>query len=150
MNTSEPMTQGRLDEIEAALSYASHWPWSVETRGHLITHVNDADGIPIGMCHECTNDATYEAPDADLIAHAPEYITDLLAEVERLRARLTVDDDMVERAARAYFEYQKPGELAAHPMSWERLTTTCPSIADTYRDRLCAVMDAALGTGEQS
>ena len=88
MSTNNPMTQERLDEIEAALSDASHWPWSVETRGHLITHVSDADGIPIGMCQECTNDATYEAPDAELIAHAPEYIMDLLAEVKRLRVAL--------------------------------------------------------------
>lgn len=103
MTTNEPMTQERLDEIEAALNDATPGPWSAETRGHLITHVNDADGIPIGICQECTNDATYEAPNAELIAHAPEYIAYLLAEVERLRARLTVDDEMVERAAKALY-----------------------------------------------
>ena len=85
-----------------------------------------------------------------LALHLSEDVDTLIAEVERLRALTTVDEDMVERAARAYFEYEKPGEFAAHPMSWEQLTTTCPSIADTYRDRLRAVLDAALNPGEGS
>ena len=44
-----------------------------------------------------------------LIAHAPQDLTDLLAEVERLRALTTVDEDMVERAARS---------MSAHWHDW--------------------------------
>ena len=120
MNTNNPMTQEQLDAIQG--------------RADSVTTLRRA------MPGDWQRLALHLSEDADT----------LIAEVERLRALTTVDDAMVERAARAYFEYEKPGEFAAHPMSWDRLATTCPSIADTYRDRFRAVLEAALNPGEWS
>ena len=72
----------------------------------------------------------------------------LLDEVERLRALTTVDDDMVERAARAFYEDPTPGVDASLRTDWDRLTKASPDVADNYRAHIRAVLHAALGTGE--
>lgn len=91
----EPMTPERLDAIRARVDAAARGPWAhdfcgnvdqVETQAHA-TDARIADNLTPG--------------DADLIAHAPQDLTDLLAEVERLRERLTVDDEMIRRANEA-------------------------------------------------
>ena len=65
-----------------------------------------------------------------------EDVSNLLAEVERLRAQLTVDDDMVERATHA---------IAAH---WHDMHTN--ESLGRQRALAIAALDAALGTGEGS
>ena len=71
-----------------------------------------------------------------LAACAHEHFPVMLAEVERLRARLIVDEDMVERAARS---------MSAHWHDWH----TNEALG---RQRALAqvALEAALGTGEGS
>lgn len=93
---------------------------------------------------------TYTPEDRTFIAHTREDVPALLAEVERLRALLTVDEAMVERAARAYFEAPIPGEHDANLMSWDRFTTAFPHNADSYREETRAALDAALEDREEA
>jgi len=72
MSTNNPMTQERIDAIQ-------------ERAGEVTT-----------LRSASFNDWQ------ELALHLSECVDDLLAEVERLRARLTVDDAMVERAKRAF------------------------------------------------
>ena len=73
-----------------------------------------------------------------------EDVSNLLAEVERLRAQLTVDDDMVERATRALYLRESDWSSEA---KWDRL----PEFArESWRKTARAALDAALGTGEGS
>ena len=64
------------------------------------------------------------------------------------RALTTADDDMVERAARAFYEYPMRVLDASLRTSWDRLATVCPEVADNHRAHMRAVLDAALGAGE--
>lgn len=110
MSTNEPVTQERLDEIRERLEVRTSGPWRAiicESADHP-HHGNGV--IASGSCWPVVDDETMRVEDADLIAHAPQDLTDLLADNERLRAenkqlraRLTVDDDMVERAAKALY-----------------------------------------------
>ena len=71
-----------------------------------------------------------------------EDLADLLAEVKRLRALTTVDDAMVERAARALYLRESDWSSEA---KWDRL----PEFArESWRKTARAVLEAALGTGE--
>ena len=72
-----------------------------------------------------------------------EDVSILLAEVERLRARLTVDEDMVERAARAMCDIEAQADQAM----WDKLDE---DERDVWRIDARAALDAALGTGEES
>ena len=83
--------------------------------------------------------------DAEFIAHARTDIRALLADNERLRARLTVDDAMIERGARAFYEHQ----FGFRP-NWDRLTKASPDVADKYRRHMTAALNAALNPGEGS
>lgn len=83
--------------------------------------------------------------DANFVAaYAREDVPALLAEVERLRARLTVDDAMVERAARAFYEDPTPGVDVSLCTDWDRLIKASPDVADKYRAAVRAALDAAL------
>ena len=81
--------------------------------------------------------------DAVFIAEAREDIPALLAEVDQLRARLTVDEDMVERAARAMCDIEAQADQAM----WDKLDE---DERDVWRIDARAALDAALGTGEES
>ena len=94
----------------------------------------------------------------DLGTPTTQDVDDLLAEVQRLqrfesivswRYGDTTDgmtrEDMVERAARAFYEHPVPGTTGLH-MDWDQLTAEAPGVADTYRRHLRAALDAALGT----
>lgn len=157
MNTSNPMTQGRLDAVQARTDAAQNTPWQrgeddepMPSTDDYTSTVNDHDGDPVGYCPDCGVRSYYSAQTADLIAHAPQDLTDLLAEVERLRARLTVDGGMAERAARAFYEYPTPGVDASLRTGWDRLTKASPDVADKYRRSMTAALDAVLGTGEEA
>lgn len=141
MSTNDPMTQEQLDAIRTradsvtTLRRAMPGDWQ-----RLALHLSEDAGTLIAEVERISQ------RNEDL-----EYVTAQARKtVERLRALTTVDDAMVERAARVYYGYQNPGELAAHPMSWERLTTTCPNIADIYRYRVGTIINAALNPGEDS
>ena len=140
MSTNEPMTQERLDAIRARLSdVGAIWKYAPTPTG---------DGEVITVGQEGSIAWGIDIDSAALIAHAPQDLADLLAEVERLRALTTVDDDMVERAARAYFEDPIPSVDASLRPKWDRLVAAYPGVADNYRRHMRAALDVALGTGE--
>lgn len=109
MSTNAPMTQEQLDAIQEREAKATAGPWDVEG-------------------------SAYCGPLDTLAAH--EDVPALLAEVDRLRARLTVNDDMVKRATHG---------IAAH---WHDMHTN----GSLGRQEALAVaaLEAALGTGEGS
>lgn len=145
MSTNEPMTQGRLDAIRERVEVATDGPWAVDSDdpsyiiyserggwdGLVIAQVADQDGALFPVEHN-----------GALIANAPQDLADLLAEVDRLRERLTVDDAMVERAARELYLRESDWSSEA---KWDRI----PEFArESWRKTARAALDAALGTGE--
>lgn len=153
MTSHNPMTQEQLDAIRERVEVATDGPWAVDSDdpsyiihperggwdGLVIAQVADQDGALLPVEHN-----------GALIAHAPQDLADLLAEVARLRALTTVDDDMVERAARAYFEDPIPSVDASLRPKWDPLVAAYPGVADNYRRHMRAALDVALGTGEGS
>lgn len=138
----EPMTQERLEAIRARLAdVGAIWKYAATPTG---------DGEVITVGQEGPIAWGIDIDSAALIAHAPQDLADLLAEVERLRALTTVDDDMVERAARAYFEDPIPSVDASLRPKWDPLVAAYPGVADNYRRHMRAALDAALGTGEEA
>lgn len=81
------------------------------------------------------------ALDEDMSQWGGEYGLDLLAEVERLRARPTVDEDMVERAAIQMCATDRQGSVWAILFTEEK---------DDFRADARAALDAALSTGEDA
>lgn len=145
--STRPMTQERLDAIRERVDARTPGEWEASGReidalapswGEVVsTEVNC-----MNYCYGGTGRGVERAEDADLIAHAPQDLTDLLAEVERLRALTTVDDAMVERAARALYLRESDWSSEA---KWDRL----PEFArESWRKTARAALDAALGTGE--
>ena len=142
MSTNEPMTQERLEAIRARLAdVGAIWKYAATPTG---------DGEVITVGQEGPIAWGIDIDSAALIAHAPQDLADLLAEVKRLRALTTVDKDMVERGARAFYEYPTPGLDASLRTDWDRLAAASPDVADNYRAHVRAVLGAALGTGEGS
>ena len=76
-----------------------------------------------------------------------EDVSILLAEVERLRARPAVTEDMVERGALAFYEHPTPGVDVSLTPGWDRLTATSPDVATAYRNRIRAALEAAHNPG---
>ena len=155
MSTNKPMTQEQLDAIRERAAKATAGPWAAwedqdgqpHMQGRLMVGVA-AGVIPDGDTWiegpDVNNPVaeTYIPEDRVLIAHAPQDLTDLLAEVKRLRALTTVDDAMVERAARALYLRESDWSSEA---KWDRL----PEFArESWRKTARAALDAALGTGE--
>ena len=96
----EPMTQERLDAIQARVDGATGGPWGCYGDG--AHEVFDAGEYSDGDRGEVVAAVIDKLSDAVFIAEAREDIPALLAEVERLRALITVDEAMVERAKRAF------------------------------------------------
>ena len=148
----EPMTQEQLDAIQGRVSNVE-FPDNehltvVHGKENLVSWVERSrlDGSVVSDAVVATVHAGPQS--AELFAHAPQDLADLLAEVERLRALTTVDDDMVERAARAYFEDPIPSVDASLRPKWDPLVAAYPGVADNYRRHMRAALDVALGTGE--
>ena len=147
MSTNEPMTQGRLDAIRERVGGITDGPWSYWSgRGYRENCVKSDSREDVPTVAEVIP----EADDAVFIAHAPQDITDLLADNEqlradneRLRARLTVDDAMVERAARAMWWGDEA--ITGEYTQWDNLPE---GIRENYRRTARTALDAALGTGE--
>ena len=114
MSTNNPMTQEQLAEIQA--------------------RADSTTPLQLAVPGDTNRIALYHSDDVDA----------LLAEVERLRARLTVDEDMVERAARESYG----------PQMWDRLLSdwhaTAPVKLAAHRAMTRAVLDATLNPGEGS
>lgn len=133
----EPMTQERLDAIRARLSdVGAIWKYAATPTG---------DGEVITVGQEGPIAWGIDIDSAALIAHAPQDLADLLAEVERLRARLTVDDAMVERAKRAFGA--AAAQVSSIPLGMSE-DMFIDSVGLQHQHAIRAVLDAALGTGE--
>ena len=135
MSTEQtPMTQERLEAIRARLAdVGAIWKYAATPTG---------DGEVITVGQEGPIAWGIDIDSAALIAHAPQDLADLLAEVKRLRALTTVDDAMVERAARELYLRESDWSSEA---KWDRL----PEFArESWRKTARAALDAALGTGE--
>ena len=140
MSTNKPMTQGRLDAIRERVEVATDGPWAVDSDdpsyiiyserggwdGLVIAQVADQDGALFPVEHN-----------GALIAHAPQDLTALLAEVKRLRALTTVDDAMVMRGAFALARRR-----AEDPLARDRV------VGHTLLVDAKAALDAALGAEE--
>ena len=147
MNTNEPITQERLDAIRARLSdVGAIWKYAPTPTG---------DGEVITVGQEGSIAWGIDIDSAALIAHAPEDLADLLAEVARLRHfESTVSwrhgdttdgktrDAMVEKAARTLYLREISWSSEA---KWDRLPDP---VKRMWRLKAEAVLDAALGTGE--
>ena len=144
MSTNEPMTQEQLDAIQERVEVATKGPWAVDSDDPsyiIYSERGGWDGLVIAQVAEQDGALFPVEHNGALIAHAPQDLADLLAEVERLRARLTVDEDMVERAARASYG----------PVAWGRLleagddpTSIAATQISVHRAMTRAVLDAAL------
>ena len=134
MSTNEPMTQEQLDAIRERVGGITDGPWSYwsgrDYRENCVKSDSREDAPTVA-------EVIPEADDAVFIANAPQDITDLLAEVERLRARLTVDDAMVKRGAFALARRR-----AEDPLARDRV------VGHTLLVDAKAVLNAALGTEE--
>ena len=125
----EPMTQERLEAIRARLAdVGAIWKYAATPTG---------DGEVITVGQEGPIAWGIDIDSAALIAHAPQDLTDLLAEVERLRALTTVGDDMVERAA-----FTLARRFEKHPY------LRVGALGHDFTPDARAALDAALGTGE--
>lgn len=80
-------------------------------------------------------------PRLDCGTPTTEDVSNLITEVERLRALTTVDEDMVERAARESYG----------PQRWDRILSEWPILAPVklaaHRAMTRAVLNAALNPG---
>ena len=99
------------DNIRAALAAATPGPWHAWDRGiGYEVHVGpDCEGLGWGEseCRELNSEfrETFRESDAHLIANAPTWLAELLAEVDRLSARALPDpkggcDNSVEKRTR--------------------------------------------------
>lgn len=139
MSTNKPIPQERLDAIRKRVDGATRGPW--DCYGDYVYEVFDAGEWVDGDLGGVVVPAVTKLSDAEFIAHARTDIPVLLAEVERLRARPTVDDAMVERAMRAA-ESAEPHTV---------LTDKGPRIeVFSKKDKFRAALDAALGTEEEA
>ena len=159
----EPMSQERLDAIRGRLDARTPGEWEASGReidalapswGEVVsTEVNC-----MNYCYGGTGRGVERAEDADLIAHAPDDLADLLAEVQRLkrfesivswRYGDTTDgrtrEDMVERAARVLRDKTRINDMTGDDSLWQELPEV---VRIAWRNDAYSILDAALGTGE--
>ena len=133
----EPMTQERLEAIRARLAdVGAIWKYAATPTG---------DGEVITVGQEGPIAWGIDIDSAALIAHAPQDLADLLAEVKRLRALTTVDDAMVERAKRAFGA--ATAQVSSIPLGMSE-DMFIDSVGLQHQHAIRAALDAALGTEE--
>lgn len=145
MNTNNPMTREQLDAIRERVGAVG--PIQPARYGTAPYEVYDFTEYEDGDMGGYVTLGSPREADAEFITHAYTDVPALLAEVERLRALTTVDDDMVGRAARAFYEYPTPGVDVSLTPGWDRLTATSPDIATAYHNRIRAALEAAHNPG---
>ena len=82
------------DEIRAALAAATPGPWQVYESMQADTFVYGPRGI---LRDDIIAGPTYSRENAHLIANAPTWLAELLAEVDRLAARAEAAEQAVQR-----------------------------------------------------
>ena len=148
MNTTEPMPQEQLDAIQRRVESATEGPWAHwagrEQWANCIKSDTDEGMYTVA-------EVVSEASDAKFISRAREDIPALLAEVQRLRALTTVDDDMVERATQALWS-TAVGEVGQGALDGARPGTRVtwdevhPDTKESWRRDARAALNAVLGT----
>lgn len=92
MSTNDPLTQEQLDAIRERLDAATEGPWMPDNDepGYVIAPGDPSgwDGYLIASTVDHDGGLFVQEHNAELIAHAPQDLTALLAEVERLRNEL--------------------------------------------------------------
>ncbi|MCT1366604.1 hypothetical protein M4D50_01130 [Rothia sp. p3-SID1597] len=165
------MTDLDLEAIKVRANAATEGPWGYQfaspTMAGEVWNLRIAGKPGIRMVAQ---EYQHGSANAEFITHARTDVPALVSEVERLQAvrelflgkiqglttdlataqlravrykrRLTITDDMVERACQHYYEFlSRPGGI---PMSWERLSTVSPEIAENYRRSMRSAIEAAL------
>ena len=137
MTEQTSMTPERLEAIRARLAdVGAIWKYAPTPTG---------DGEVITVGQEGPIAWGIDIDSAALIAHAPQDLADLLAEVKRLRALTTVDKAMVERAKRAFGA--ATAQVSSIPLGMSE-DMFIDSVGLQHQHAIRAVLDAALGTGE--
>ena len=149
--STTPMTPERLAEVQARLD-ASSWskeePWAVWDDGYTYAVYAQEPGPGIVYVADNFRQGKSEGEaDAMFVAEAPQDLSDLLAEVERLRALTTVDDTMVERSKRAFGV--ATAQVSSSPLGMSE-AMFIDSVGLQHQHAIRAALDAALGTGEGS
>ena len=148
MSTHEPLTQERLDAIQARVDGATNGPWGCYGDG--AHEVFDAGEYGDGDRGEVVAAVIDRLSDAVFIANAREDIPALLAEVQRLRHFESImswrygdttdgktREDMIERAA-----FTLARRFEKHPY------LRVGALGHDFTPDARAALDAALGTGE--
>lgn len=136
------MTDLDLEAIKARAEKATPGPWDVEGPNWP----GPDDSLEV-FPKELGGVLAYVQPvwdDAEFIAHARADIPVLIAEVRRLRARLAITDDMVERAALAMAridEWPNNEDLGGNPFTGTR----DEEFRDEYMVMARDALEAALG-----
>lgn len=145
MSTNNPMTQERLDAIQAREAKATAGPWAIDGPAQC----GPSDTLVVYPVED-GGTLAYVQPswdDAEFIAHARQDVPALLAEVERLRALTTVDDDTVGRATRAFGA--ATAQVSSVPLGMSE-DMFIDSVGLQHQHAIRAALDAALNTGEEA
>ncbi|RKQ36218.1 hypothetical protein [Kocuria tytonis] len=144
MTTNEPMTREQFDAIRERVDATTEGPWTrwagLDDRDNSVASDGREDAPTVA-------DVIPEKDDAAFIAHAREDVPALLAEVERRGARLTVDDDMVERAKRAFGA--ATAQVSSIPLGMSE-AMFIDSVGLQHQHAIRAALNAALGIGEDA
>lgn len=128
MSTNKPMTQERLDAIRERVEVATDGPWAVDSDDPsyiIYPEKGGYDGLVIAKVVDQDEALFPVEHNGALIAHAPTDLTDLLAEVHRLRDELAktreVTEDKVERVLRAVkpYVFDRLADMDAEDMAWD-------------------------------
>lgn len=106
----EPMTAQELAAIGARLAKATPGPWLYDAERGVVE--SDITGRIVAEVDDV------RCPDGDLIAHAPEDLRRLRAEVERLTRLVTT---ATVEAANAKKERDQARKLLGHAVTWATL-----------------------------
>lgn len=153
-----PMTQEQLNAIRERVDASTAGPWQWWGEAELVS-LSVPDSTSEDDYPRITNEDGQidSSDDADLIEHAPDDLADLLAEVKRLRHFESIvswrygdttdgktREAMVEKAARTLYLREISWSSEA---KWDRLPDP---VKRMWRLKAEAVLDAALGTGEDA
>lgn len=149
------ITEKRLDEIRERLDAATPGPWRPDNDepGYVIAPGDPSgwDGYLIASTVDHDGGLFVQEHNAELIAHAPQDLADLLAEVERLRGVLAKAREVTE-------EKVEKGGVAANDVGWTCYGGAhepgsyheCPECKKVSDQLARCVLTAALGGGDDA
>lgn len=136
------MSDERLAEIAACSAAADRGPWDV-IAGEVAVYIDSPSGEVLFHYERGYEEYVWISDaNAALIANAQTYITELLAEVARLREAPTITDEMVERAGKALNARGWTYMGVHEPPCW------CEDCKRVCTEDARRILKAALGGGE--